>query len=212
MRIGLLFLLLAFSLSTFSAHAEIYRWVDAEGRVMYGDDPPNKSAAKPVNLPMLTVADGFVPQKTQQAEPVKEEDEAYSDFRITSPTADEPVRANDGNLTVSIGLKPKLKAGDGITLYLDSRQVASGSELSFPLTELERGEHTVFAVLNDASGNIIQNTESVKFSVLQNSALQKSGGDSSNEDAQESLQSDMFGSQPQAPSSPEFSFPTLPGQ
>lgn len=215
MRIGSLFLLLALSLSIFSAHAEIYRWVDAQGRVMYGDDPPNKSNAKRVALPTLTVADGFVPHQTE-AQPAqqKEDDEAYSDFKITSPESGEAVRANGGNLTVTIGLKPKLKAGDGITLYLDSKQVASGSSLSFPLTELERGNHTVFAVLNDASGNIIQNTETVTFSLLQHSGLQAdNNNNSSATDTQNSLQGNMFGTAPQAPSaSTTFHFPSLPNQ
>lgn len=215
MRIGSLFLLLALSLSIFSAHAEIYRWVDAQGRVMYGDDPPSKSKAKRVALPTLTIADGFVPHQTEQkpAQP-QEEDEAYSDFKITSPESGETVRANGGNLTVTIGLKPKLKAGDGVTLYLDSKQIASGSSLSFPLTELERGNHTVFAVLNDASGNIIQNTEAVTFSVLQYSGLQANNNDNSNTtDIQNSLQNNMYGTAPKAPSaSTTFSFPSLPNQ
>lgn len=211
MRIVSLLLLLAFSLSMFSAHAEIYRWVDAGGRVMYGDDPPKKSGAKAVDLPTLTVADSFAPQKQQQAQP-QEEDEAYSDFKITSPAADEAVRANTGGLTVTLSLKPKLKEGDGITLYLDSKQVASGSSLSFPLTELERGQHTIFAVLNDATGNIIQNTETVSFSVQQYSGLQPSDGGDSNVDTQDSLQNNMFGTQPQAPSATNFSFPSLPNQ
>ncbi|QLQ33205.1 MAG: DUF4124 domain-containing protein [Candidatus Thiothrix singaporensis] len=175
MRTGLLFLLLVFGLSCFSAQAEIYRWVDAQGNVMYGDNPPKKEAAKPVALPLLTVADSFAPkQQAQQEEAPKQgqdESEAYSDFKITSPAAEDAVRSNDGAVAVSLSLKPKLKAGDGIVLYLDSKQVAAGESLSFNLTEVERGEHSVFAVLNDAKGNIIQNTEPVKFSVLRHSVL-----------------------------------------
>lgn len=172
MRKGLLFLLLMFSLSCVSVQAEIYRWVDAQGNVVYGDNPPKASAAKPVNLPLLTVADSFTPEQQQREEPAKkDEDEAYSDFKITAPVADDAIRSNEGSLTVSLSLKPKLKAGDGIVLYLDSKQVAAGEALSFSLTDVERGEHSVFAVLNDAGGNIIQNTEPVKFSVLRHSVL-----------------------------------------
>lgn len=178
MRIGLLFLLAVFGLSAVSVHAEIYRWVDADGNTVYGDNPPKQSAAKPVNLPLLTVADSPVPKQeapnaAQQAAGKKagDEAEAYSDFKIASPTAEEAIRANEGNVTVSVALKPQLKPGDGITLYLDAKQVATGASLSFALTEVERGEHSVFAVLNDAGGNIIQNTEPVKFSVLRHSVL-----------------------------------------
>ncbi len=219
MRIVSLLLLLAFSLSIFSARAEIYRWVDAQGRVMYGDDPPTKSRAKQVELPTLTVADGFAPKKQQEAQQ-QEEDEAYSDFKIASPAAGDTVRTTGGNLTVSINLKPKLKDGDGITLYLDSKQVASGSSLSFQLNEVERGEHTAFAVLNDTAGNIIQNTETVKFNVLQyadaaesDSSDDNTGDANAYKDAQDRLQNNMYGTQPTPPSADTtFSFPSLPNQ
>lgn len=179
MRVRLLSLLLILGLVSVSVQAEIYRWVDADGKTVYGDNPPKTSAAKSVNLPLLTVADSPAPKPAQanpdaaQAADKKAGDtaEAYSDFKIASPTAEEAIRANEGNVTVSVSLKPQLKPGDGITLYLDAKQVATGTSLSFALTEVERGEHSVFAVLNDAGGNIIQNTEPVKFSVLRHSAL-----------------------------------------
>ena len=173
MRVRLLSLLLIFGLVSVSVQAEIYRWVDAAGNTVYGDNPPKQSAAKPVDLPMLTVADSPAPAPAAKPEaaPAAEE-EAYTDFAITSPTADEAIRANEGNVTVSVSLKPALKPGDGVALYLDSKQVGSGASLSFALTEVERGEHSVFAVLSNAAGDIIQNTEPVKFSVLRHSALQ----------------------------------------
>lgn len=174
-----LFLLLCLlSLSVLPVSAEIYRWVDAEGRVVYGDDPPAKSKAKPVNLPQLTVADSYAPQTDDNAasNPPAAADAAadsYSDFKITAPVADEALRSNDGSLTVTVALQPALKAGDSIALYLDGKQIASGTHLSFNLTDIERGEHSLFAVLSDAQGNIIQNTETVKFSLLRHSVLNK---------------------------------------
>ncbi len=72
MRIGLLFLLLVFGLSAVSVHAEIYRWVDAAGNTVYGDNPPKQSAAKPVDLPLLTVADSPAPKpEKREPEPAK---------------------------------------------------------------------------------------------------------------------------------------------
>ncbi|MGB5600740.1 MAG: DUF4124 domain-containing protein [Thiothrix litoralis] len=178
MRFGLLFLVLVLGFSVLSANAEIYRWVDASGNTVYGDNPPKQSAAKPVNLPLLTVADSPAPRQdtpTSVSTNPKAADadaETYSDFKITSPAANEAIRANEGNVTISVSLQPQLKPGDGVALYLDAKQVAAGSSLSFALTEVERGEHSVFAVLSDSGGNIIQNTEPVKFNVLRYSALQ----------------------------------------
>lgn len=209
MRIGVFLLLCVCGFAMLPASAEIYRWVDAEGRVMYGDEPPAKSKAKPITLPTLTVADGFVPQKPAQTEPAKQDDAAYSDFRIESPARGETIRANDGNLTVSIALKPKLKEGDSVALYVDSKQTAAGSSLSFPLSELERGEHTVFAVLSDAKGNIIQNTETVTFNLQKGSQETGDSKELSNTDTQKNLQDNMYGSSTKAMPS-TFTFPSLP--
>jgi len=40
------------------AAADVYKWVDKEGKVHYGDSPPPNSAAKPVDMPREPVANG----------------------------------------------------------------------------------------------------------------------------------------------------------
>ena len=43
-----------------AASAEIYRWIDVNGKSVYGDEPPeNARAVEPVDLPTLTVAESF---------------------------------------------------------------------------------------------------------------------------------------------------------
>lgn len=171
------------SLSMVAVHAKVYQWIDADGNVTYGDNPPKKSKAKAVDLPNLTVADSFVPstQPTPQAPydnlplpgidpntgmPPAEEIPAYSQFKISSPENGSTLHTNGGLLPVNISLAPGLKSGDEITVYLDSRQVAHDTELAFQIPDVETGEHSLFAVLNDANGNIIQNTETVRFTLL----------------------------------------------
>ncbi len=176
MRIGLLFCLLLASVLLIPAQAEVYRWVDAEGKVVYGDNPPKQSGAKPVDLPMLTIADSptpAAPSPNQAEQPPVAEKAAYTEFKVASPMTNEEVRANDGNVMISLSIQPPLQAGDSVALYLDSKQVAAGALTNFSLKEVDRGDHTVFAVLSDATGNIIQNTETVKFTVLRVSVLQK---------------------------------------
>lgn len=172
MRTGLLLLILLSALSFFSANAEIYRWTDANGNTVFGDSPPKTVKAKPIDLPLLTVADSFnKKEEEKQAENGQEETSAYSAFHITAPTDGESIRSNEGSLNVSLSLKPQLQDGDEVTLYVDAKQVATGKTLTFTLSELDRGEHTVFAVLTDAEGNIILNTDPVTFNLLRYSAL-----------------------------------------
>lgn len=175
-RGAVLYLCLLLGLPLLATAAGVYRWVDAEGNVVYGDDPPKSAQAETVDLPALTIADSFVPAtpSTRQDAPAQpdEEQAAYTRFKVTAPAVDEAIRANDGNMGVTVAVEPALRAGDSISLYLDGKQVGNGKSLTFALTEVDRGEHTVFAVLADAQGNIIQNTEAVRFNVLRHSVLQ----------------------------------------
>lgn len=164
------------------AQAEVYRWVDADGRIVYGDSPPKKSGAKAVNLPNLTVADGYVPKPAEMPPvtpnapspvaaspsanpepPVDETPPPYSAFKITAPAAEETVRSTEGVVKVSLALTPALKTGDSVTVYLDSKQAATAAGDTLALKDVASGTHRIFAVLSDAAGNIIQNTETVTF-------------------------------------------------
>lgn len=187
-RVSRFVLLVLLCLPLTMAYAKVYRWVDADGSVVYGDNPPKKSQAKTVDLPNLTIADGFVPQAPQEPAPTamppeatpnagtppqQEEAPAYSEFKVVSPGNGETLHTNGGLLTVTLALAPALKSGDGITVYLDSKQVAHDTGLNFQIPEVVAGEHSLFAVLTDAAGNIIQNTETVRFTLLQRSIAVK---------------------------------------
>ena len=69
MRTSRLVLFLITSLVIATTQADVYRWVDESGSVMYGDKPPKNSSAKRVELPTLTVADSLPvePSSTQSA-------------------------------------------------------------------------------------------------------------------------------------------------
>lgn len=163
-------LLIAFALLYASlAEAEVYRWQDASGRVFYSDNPPENARAKPVTLPNLTIADS--PKKVEKPEAKKEEKQQqmadYSDFKITSPEDDNAIRANSGNVSIRIGGLPDgLNPGDEIVLYVDGKQFSSGSAMSFALSNMDRGTHSTFAVIKNATGDIVQNTAVVNFHVL----------------------------------------------
>lgn len=166
--------LLIFSLVFVSSsiYAEVYRWKDASGRVFYGDTPPQGKSLKPVDLPALTIADGSKKAKADKAtkEAEKSEDATqidYSQFKVTSPSEDQAIRANSGIVSVSLGgLEQGLKQGDEIVLYVDGKQQGSGSQMNYTVQNLDRGNHSVFAVIKNPAGDIIQNTAVVNFHVL----------------------------------------------
>lgn len=181
------------------ASAEIYRWTDANGKQVYGDEPPeNARAVEAIELPTLTVAERFKtnakPNGTQapivSKESVSESEEAitpatassepqqsnhesavtgYTGFSILEPKTDELVRSNAGEFTVHLAIQPALKQGHGVVIYVDGRQVGETTQDSIEITGIDRGEHSVFAVLHDAQDNILGNTAAVNFTVTRTS-------------------------------------------
>lgn len=154
-----------------TTQAEVYRWTDAQGNTVFGDEPPKAANAEMIELPTLTVADRFAPE-TSQTDPTtatsttEDQGGAYSLFTIQSPSMDEEIRANNGEVSVALNLKPALQKGHGIVLYLDGKQMGTTQTTSFTLKEVDRGTHSIFAVVHDADNHMLSNTESVNFNVV----------------------------------------------
>lgn len=58
--------LLVLSLVVMPALADVYRWVDADGRVIYGDSPPGTRRHDPVELPPLSEGPGAPTHEVRQ--------------------------------------------------------------------------------------------------------------------------------------------------
>ena len=93
----------------------------------------------------------------------------YTGFSITSPTSDQGVRANDGNVTVQLSLQPALQSGHTLILSVSgegSESTTDSHGLTIGLKHLSRGLHTVTATVVDKEGNDLIKTTSVSFHVL----------------------------------------------
>jgi hypothetical protein len=97
----------------------------------------------------------------------------YATFEITYPTKDDVIRANDGNIFISLQLSPALAVSDHIFVYVNGRKVVEeGKALSVELKQLDRGEHSLFAVVRNDKGDVLINSNTVTFSLLRSSAIQ----------------------------------------
>ena len=90
----------------------------------------------------------------------------YRTFRVTSPTQDEAIRDNAGNVTIRLSLQPGLRSGDTIDISLDGRRVGSGDSTTVHLAQVDRGTHTVRATIRDANGQVVARTDGVTFHLL----------------------------------------------
>lgn len=161
------------------ASAEVYRSYDDEGNVIFSDEP-SADAEKiqvdeafiytPVDVPPL------VPDASEQQAEDESTLAAAPDYQveIITPEQDEAIRANDGNVTINVKVRPPLssKRGDQVQLWRDGLPFGSPqTQLSFVLPNMDRGTHQFSAVVLNASGEEINRSSSHKFHVLRNSII-----------------------------------------
>jgi len=148
--------------------AEIYRYVDPENGVEFSDTPrpgaeriviPDAQRAPAVRLsPPAPAAPAVADVATGTAV-------AYQQVRITDPLDQETVRDNSGNMLVSVALKPGLQApfGHKLQLLLDGDPVSTGSATNFSLTGIDRGTHTLQAVVLGADDAPLATSPTISF-------------------------------------------------
>ncbi|GAA4894063.1 DUF4124 domain-containing protein [Ferrimonas pelagia] len=140
-------------LIAFGSNAQIYKWVDDDGKVHYSDKP--RSGATAVSLkPGSTV---HLPTSTRSLSTESQADEQIA-YRIDliAPEDEATVRNNQGQLDLQIALEPALAADHRVQLWLDGRLSRTlGSGGSFALDDLDRGEHQLQAKVIDKSGKVL---------------------------------------------------------
>lgn len=160
-------LLLLCLLYASAGHAEVYKWVDADGSVHYGDSPPS-GTAKRVELPELSTYQARqLPVSVHPTETTgKDEEKAapYSALSILNPKAEATIRHDEGLVDVQVSLSPALRANDRVVLLLDgSERVASGDPAALSLKGVERGGHRLQAVVRDEAGKELLRSDPVRF-------------------------------------------------
>ena len=155
-----------------TASAEIFRRVGPDGQV-YFSDQPSPGAERIEVQPASSVSLPPVPEQTDEAVATLDQDEpeafVYTGFTITSPTPEEGVRANDGNVTIQLSLQPPLQPEHSIVMSVDGEDgeaMKNATSLLIGLSNLSRGRHTVDATVLNRAGEPMVRTQPVSFFVL----------------------------------------------
>nr|WP_163501234.1 DUF4124 domain-containing protein [Halomonas socia] len=144
----------------------IYRTTDAQGNVVFTDNPERGGEQVELN-PLTVVPSG---QRAPAPQPLPEVSASpssssqapsapfmpYSTFRIAAPRNEETLQTGEaGNLQVQLGIEPALREDHRVRLLVDGAvsQSALHSEV-FMVGNLERGERVLQAELLDASGEV----------------------------------------------------------
>jgi hypothetical protein len=159
MRRAYLFLILA-AQSACTA-AQVYRWVDSDGRTHYSDRPaPDAEALRIDGTERPNAPD-------PSAQPLSGTPllGPYASFEIVSPEPNQTLRQEPADLPVSLLLDPPLISGHRLELVLDGTPIPVdqpvGTQVS--LKGLAYGSHVAEAQIRNSAGAVIARTASVSF-------------------------------------------------
>lgn len=162
---------LLLALPVLVAEAEVYRYIDKSGNVVFTDSPP-EGAEKIVPKPVMTIP--ATPRgatqggKNTAGATKKAATQEYVIILQNPPAEAVYQRGEGGEVPVAISVAPSLVGGHRFQMLLDGVAWVGSS---IPLDEkLDRGAHTLTAQVVDAQGNVLS-TSSVTFHVQQPSVL-----------------------------------------
>ncbi|WP_304640091.1 DUF4124 domain-containing protein [Pseudomonas sp.] len=163
-----------------SLSAGVYTWTDAEGNRVFSDQPRPGSTEVQVG-PTNTVE---TPPPAQFNRPASQperqgaEEPAYRRLAITNRQDDEAVRANDGQLTLTVETDPPLSRSHLLRAEIDGQPASvpvpgNGANLhQLLLTNIDRGTHSISAVVVNARGEVVQRTAPLEIHVQRTSLNQ----------------------------------------
>lgn len=151
---------------------KVYKVVQPDGTILFTDSPQPGDLAEEVQVQPINTAPPLVsPTDAFDDSPAAELEQGYSQVRITSPANDVSIRDNAGNVQVDVKLTPPLRSGDKVELLLNGQSIGGGGKTAFTLTDMERGTHSLQAVVKSPSGQVIARSESVTFTLQRRSKI-----------------------------------------
>ena len=145
----------------------VYKWVDAQGVIHYSDQPHPNARKVRITGAQTYSAPPVVAQPSSTT-PQAASTPAYQSCTIAQPR-DQQMLMNAHQATAVVQTDPALHRGNHVRLFFDGRQMPGhGPSFTFPVN---RGQHTVSAVVVDGYGQILCETTTVTFFVHQASVL-----------------------------------------
>jgi hypothetical protein len=153
------------------AISQIYKTVDEEGNVVFTDIPPREDTQDAEQIVVETpnsfaIEEAIGPREQWVVESEESDEEAaffYKSLVIASPTADESIRENAGNVSIVAVANPRLQSGHRMRLVMNGTSIQEGSQTRFDLENVDRGTHVVATEIVDDSGNVLIRSTDTTF-------------------------------------------------
>jgi hypothetical protein len=158
-------------LCTAAFAATVYKWVDENGITHYSDQPHENAQKVTVAQPQTYKAPKLPAEQASAAAPPKVAP-PYSSCAIAQP-ANEDTFPNATSVDAAVVTNPAVRSGDEVVLLLDGSRVTN-----FPpggggatISPVERGTHSLQAIIRDGNGQVVCQSANITFTVLQPSIL-----------------------------------------
>jgi hypothetical protein len=164
MRItGFLFLLFCASV----LHAQMYKWVDENGKTHFSDTPPPEGAEtyEPPPIPTVKATEPLKLKATENNN--KSAGKYYKSLVVVSPKQDETLFPDTPNVVISILPTPELNTAESheLVITLNGKVVQKGTATSYTMQNPDRGAYSVSATIRDARGKTQISSDTVTFNV-----------------------------------------------
>lgn len=152
----------------------VYKWVDEDGVTHFSDQPHENAQKVQLSAPQTYSAPqpAVRPTPPSSARTAPAPATAYQSCALVAPTNDQSF-PNALSVAATVQLAPQQRVGDQVFLLLDGTRVPGlpTTGTSFTISPIDRGSHSLQAVVQDSAGQIVCQSANVTFSVLQPSVL-----------------------------------------
>jgi len=161
--------LLCGALFAVPALAQIYKTTDADGNVVFTDQPPaGGSSAETVELPQTnTTPPPPVVAPVERTAPAQPQEPAPIKVSINSPADETTIPMGGGIFEVVAAPSPGLESGQRLQLFMDDEpQGPPQTSNRWKLENVLRGPHDLMVRILGSGGNVLASSESVRVYVL----------------------------------------------
>jgi hypothetical protein len=150
--------------------AEVYRSVDGQGNVIFSDTSTD-NAEKIELQESYTYTPPVIVDLADDEPSLPPIEIAVPDYSlvITSPSQNETIRENAGDITINSSITPSVNTdrGDKLIFTLDGQLKSVAQDAtSYTFTNVDRGSHIAVVSVVDKTGKVIKSSKSILFHLL----------------------------------------------
>ena len=160
-------LLVALLLAATPVASAVYKYIDENGQVAYGDRPvqgAEKLKIRTRNIPRYAAPEEYDKRNQQAGQPDKA-GFTYESFELLTPKHDKVVSDRSGAVEVIFLPTPSLAPDHEIIVNVDGKDISRGRHANLSLSQVPRGSHKVSGRIESAEGKVLMKSATVTFHV-----------------------------------------------